>query len=92
MNIETKENLKAAGILLFFGALILYAGHYLIGGIAVVGSVLVALTPLIVDPRFAQRFFRKFCAGSAGPMPWYLSPLPYIAMAGTAYVIYTFAT
>ena len=92
VNLESRENLKAAGILLFFGMLILYAGHYLIGGIAVVGSVLVALAPTYMHPEFSKRLFRMFGFGQPGPIRWYQSPLPYIALAGGAYALYAFAT
>lgn len=92
MDFETKENLKAAGILLFFGSLILYGGAYLIGGIAVAGSVVVALAPVYVDPKFQNRLLRIFGSGDPGPIPWYASPLPYIALLGGGYVLYLYAT
>lgn len=92
MNIETIENLKAAFILLFFGSLIVYGGHYVIGGVAIVGSVLVALAPIYTDPKFIDKLFGFGGSGGREPLPWYLSPLPYIALVGFAYACYVIAT
>jgi hypothetical protein len=92
MNFETKENLKAAAILVFFGALILYAGHYLIGGIALLGAALVAIAPVVVSENFQEKFFRVTLSKRSDSLPWYMSPFPYMAIVGLGVVYYVYTT
>jgi hypothetical protein len=92
MNFKTKENLKAAAILVCFGVLILYAGHYLIGSVAIVGSVLVAIAPVVVSEKFQEKFFRVSLNKRSDSLPWYVSPLPYMAIVGLGVIYYAYTT
>lgn len=88
-----RENLRAAAYTIAFGFLIIYAGSWLIGLVAVVGGVVLALVPTVYteENTLRNRILRRSNRESHEPIPWYFSPLPYILVMGCGLLVYVAA-
>jgi len=93
MDFEKRENLRAAAYMIGFGALIIYAGGTLIGIVAIVGGVVVAFAPTKLPADFTIQGWlsRRSQTESNAPIPWYYSPLPYVALIAIGLVVYASA-
>jgi len=85
-----RENLRAAAYTIVFGFLFIYAGVPEIGIVAIVGGLVLALVPTVYNEAnsLKNRLLRRSVRESNEPIPWYLSPLPYMFIVGCALIIY----